>query len=181
MKRAALAALGLMGVLASCNVTVTGPTAQPVTITQLNSYTSDYYYETVENGQTKRNYVICNDRQTRLYLDVSWSGPLSQLGARFTTTRNGSTSSKEVSTNVFGANTSGRDTFTYTIGAGALPLSARSGGPTLAAQKLAAQAIVVTPSTMGNVAVDIWGYNPDGLKSRELQAPGTIPIVASCA
>lgn len=184
MKKLLLAAMGLTGLLASCGGTVV-VTYPAVTITQLNSYTSDFYTERVENGQTVRDYVICNDRATNVYMDTSWSGPLARLAANLTYTSNsGATRQNEISTVQFAADTSGRDVFQYTIGANALTSNAtalsvkKSSG--LSAQSLKPQAIVVSPVAIGTVAVDLWGYNPAGVKSNVLEAPQTIPVLSSC-
>ncbi|MCD0169279.1 hypothetical protein [Deinococcus sp. 23YEL01] len=179
MKKLALAAIGLTGILASCGATVSFE-GQPVSINGA-TYTSNYYYDSIENGQTKRNYVICNDRSTDLYLDLAWSGGLSQVAARFISTKNdGSSQTKVASTSVFNPIYDSRDRFTYTIGTGAVPLSLAKSSSSIAVQKLEAQRIIVTPATIGNVAVDVWGYNEFGYKGPELNIPGTIPIVASC-
>lgn len=183
MKKIALTALGLTGLLASCGPgMIVSPT--PVRITTLNSYTTDYYRERVENGQVVRDYVICNDRTTNLYMDVSWTGPLTRLEARLTYTPTaGASTSRVVSTNTFSPDISGRDIFTYTLeantvtGAGALSATRSSN---LSAQAIKAQAIVVNPANMGTLAVDLWGYNANGVKSNELQAPGTLPVLATC-
>lgn len=180
MKKLMLAAAGLTGILASCGSTGGPVLTTSVTITDA-TYTSDFYYEEVQNGTTVPRYVICNDRTNNLYLNVKWSGYLTQFGARFTKELNdGTTTSTEVNSAVSAPVLNGSRTFTYTMGTGATPLNVSVGGPSLSAQKVNAQAIVVTPTTIGNVFATVWGYNEAGLKGPELPLPGGIPVLASC-
>ena len=174
MKKMLLGAVGLSAVLASCGDV--GVVYEPVTITAINSFTSDYYRVVTDptTGQPRNEYVICYDRPTTVYMDVSWNGPLSRLDARFEGASTNQTTTK--TTGTFPVDTSGNDTFTYQFAAGAAPLSV-SKGNNLGAQNLKPQAIIVNPVNKGTTYVTVWGYNPNGLKSNEYDAPGGIPVV----
>lgn len=168
-----LGAVGLSAMLASCGgVEVV---FEPVTIKAINSYTSDWYREVTDpiTGQTKREYVICYDRPTTVQMDVSWTGPLSRLDAEFEGANTGTTTVK--TTGSFIVDTSGNDVFSYQFAAGMAPLSLSKSG--LGAQSIKAQAIIVNPANRGTTFVTVWGYNPNGLKSNEKQAPQGIPVV----
>lgn len=168
-----LGAVGLSAVLASCgSVDIV---FDPVTITAVNSYTSDYYRDVTDptTGQTKREYVICDDRQTTVQMNVSWTGPLSRLDATFEGANTRETMTK--TTGDFVLDTSGRGDFFYTFDVGMAPLSLSKGK--VGAQSLKPQAIIVNPVNKGTTYVTISGYNPDGLKSNEFDAPQGIPVV----
>lgn len=162
-----LGAVGLSALLASCGGVVV--ISDPVQITAINEYTSDYYYND-QNGN--RVYVICDNRDTNVYMDVSWTGALSRLNARFEGTQDPAI---EKTTGPFVPDVSGRDTFSYTFAPGAAPLSVSKSK--LSAQALKSQAIIVNPVQKGATFVTVWGYNPDGLKSNEFEAPKGIPVV----
>lgn len=170
MKKMLLGAVGLSAVLASCGGV--GVTYSPVTITAVNSFTSDHYRVVTDpnTGLPKNEYVICDDRATTVTMDVSWTGPLSRLDAWFEGATTGQTTARR-STGNFPVDSSGRDTFTYTFAAGTAPLSVSKGNG------LGAQAIVINPVNKGTTYVNVQGFNPNGLPSNIFEAPAGIPVV----
>ncbi|UQN05860.1 hypothetical protein [Deinococcus sp. QL22] len=171
MKKLLLGLVGLSAALASCGVTV--DVGGPVTITALNSYTTDWYRNVADgNGGTKPEYVICDNRNTTVLMDVSWVGTLAQLDVRFEGSQGGVLPK---STGQFSPDSSGNDVFSYVFGPNMAPLSFKKSG--LSAQALKAQAIIVNPVNKGTTFVTISGYTPSGIMSNELKAPQGIPVV----
>jgi len=171
MKKMLLGAVGLSAVLASCGVDMVG--YGPVTLTAVNSFTSDWYRVVTDpnTGQARNEYVICNDERTTVTMDVSWTGPLSQLAAEFEGANTRETTQKV--TDRFAADYSGRDQFTYSFNPGMAPLSMNKGST----PNLKAQAIIVNPTNLGTTYLTVWGYNPDGVQSDTITVPQGIPVV----
>ena len=165
MKKVLLTAVGLTGLLAGCGAVTVA--YGPVTLNSAQ-YTSNWSYTNI-NGQTQ--YIICDDRDTTVTMDVMWTGPLSRLDALFegATTQRAATTR---TTGVFAPDYTGRDTFTYTFGAGMVPLGVTKGETTA----LKAQAIVVNPTNKGTSFVTVQGFNPDGVPSNKIQVPQGIPV-----
>lgn len=139
----------------------------PVTLKSAQ-YTSNWSYVDA-NNQTQ--YIICDDRETTVTMDVTWTGPLARLDALF----EGATTQRAAmtrTTGVFAPDYSGRDTFTYTFGAGMVPLAVAKGD----SGSLKAQAIVVNPTNKGTSFVTVQGFNPDGVPSNKIQVPQGIPV-----
>ncbi|MFB9992546.1 hypothetical protein ACFFLM_11270 [Deinococcus oregonensis] len=171
MKKLLLGLVGLSAALASCGVTV--DVGGPVTLTALNSYTTDWYRNVSDgNGGTKPEYVICDNRDTTVVMDVSWTGTLTRLDVSFEGSQGGKVPE---STGQFSPDSSGNDVFTYTFGPRMAPLSLKKDG--LSAQALKAQAIVVNPVNKGTTFVTLTGYNLSGQPSNPLVAPQGIPVV----
>ncbi|GGK32292.1 hypothetical protein GCM10008955_27690 [Deinococcus malanensis] len=154
----------MAGLLAGCgSVTVA---YEPVTLNSVQ-FTSNWFVES--NGN--RQYIICNDRETTVFMDVRWTGPLARLDARFegqNTTANNTTRT----TGYFAPDYSGARQFTYTFGAGMAPQSLTKGQNAA----LSAQAIVVNPVNRGTTFLTVTGYNPDGVPSNTIQLPQGIPV-----
>lgn len=166
-----IAALGLSGLLASCGGDLgTVNNSSPVTITNIGSFTSDWYYM---DGTTKK-YVICRDKTTTVEFNVSWTGPLARLDATFKGGSTGATVTK--STGYFTPDFSGNDVFTYTFDAGMAPQSFGKGE---AAAKLKAQSIIVTPKNPATTSLTVQGFNQDGNPSNSF--PAVLPLeVVTC-
>ncbi|ASN81037.1 MULTISPECIES: hypothetical protein [Deinococcus] len=162
MKKMLLAAISMTGLLASCGG---GFISAPVDVTAVNGFTSNW---TRTNSQGQQEYIICDDRDTTVTMDVSWTGPLAKLDAYFDGAQGTRfPEGKLQTTGWFAPDTSGRDTFTYTFGPGMAPLKTSSG--------VKAQAIVINPVQKGTTFVTVTGYNPDG-QADSVQAPGGIPV-----
>ncbi|THF69949.1 hypothetical protein E7T06_09300 [Deinococcus sp. Arct2-2] len=171
MKKLLLGLVGLSAALASCGVTV--DVGGPVTITALNSYTSDWYRNVPDgNGGTKPEYVICDNRDTTVVMNVSWVGTLAQLDVSFEGSKGGKLAE---STGQFTPDSSGNDVFTYMFGPNMAPLSLNK--TAISAQSLKPQAIIVNPTNKGTTFVTLTGYSASGLKSNSLVAPQGIPVV----
>ncbi|MFC4425298.1 hypothetical protein [Deinococcus navajonensis] len=165
MKRLLMVALGTSGVLASCTTSGSVP-YEAVNLTGVQ-YTSNWSY-TDANGQTQ--YVICDNRDTTVTMNVTWTGPLARLDALF----EGATTQRAPvvkTTGDFAPDYSGQDTFTYTFAPGLVPLAVGKGS-----SALRAQAIVVNPVNRGTSFVSVRGYNPNGLQSNTVQVPQGIPV-----
>ncbi|MDB5045778.1 MAG: hypothetical protein JWQ08_1828 [Deinococcus sp.] len=171
MKKLLLGLVGLSAALASCGGSV--DIGGPLTITALNSYTTDWYRNVPDgNGGLKPEYVICNDRATTVYMDVSWNGPLSQLAVQFQGSNN---TTVEKRTSVFSPDYSGRDVFNYVFQPGMAPLSLTKSG--VSAQSVKPQAIIVNPVNQGTTFVNIYGFDAYGIQSNTLVGPQGIPVV----
>lgn len=155
-----LAAISMTGLLASCGG---GFISAPVDVTAVNGFTSNW---TRTNSQGQEESIICNDRETTVTMDVSWTGPLAKLDATF---EGANTTNKNTTktTGWFAPDVSGRDTFNYTFGPNMAPLKNNEG--------VTAQAIVVNPVQIGTTYVTVTGYNPDG-QTDSAVAPKGIPV-----
>lgn len=160
-----MAGLGVSGLLASC--ATSGSVPYGAVALQSVQYTSNWSY-TDANGQNQ--YVICDDRDTTVTMNVTWTGPLARLDALF----EGATAQRTPvvkTTGDFQPDYRGQDTFTYTFGAGLVPLALSKGSAALRAQT-----IVVNPTNKGTSFVSVRGYNPNGIQSNTLQVPQGIPV-----
>ncbi|ADY26077.1 hypothetical protein Deipr_0921 [Deinococcus proteolyticus MRP] len=115
MKKIALMALGLTGVLASCGGGTSTIEGAPTTNWQLRSDVKDINNNIILKAGT---YVICNDRPTTVQANVSWGAGVTQvqLWAR------GQKESKPVA--YYNVNpTGGTGTATFTLNGGVAPQS----------------------------------------------------------
>ncbi|MBZ9753102.1 hypothetical protein K7W42_19885 [Deinococcus sp. HMF7604] len=181
MKKAALLSLGLSGLLASCNVTVVGPSVDPVRNFQLQAYQSQYTlpadYTDTRTGTVypKGTSIICDNLNTRLSVTLDWNGTISEVGARLVGRDTGTT--RRVYSNPLGDMYSSRpSTFEFVVGPNTAPLS-------LSAGKLGAQAIVVNPvrtfTVKGATFVDVQARSSDGTTTPIRQSVQAIPV-ADC-
>ncbi len=199
MKRLMMAAVGLTGVLASCGgvevivepITVTPPvlvtptnpgnTGTPVSNLQLVAYQSQYTlptaYTDTKTGTTyaKGSSIICDNLNTRLSVDVDFNGTINQFGVRLEGRDTGATDT--IYSGPLGNIRSSNPTrFEFTVGSNVAPLS-------LGANKLAPQAIVVTPvntfTVKGATFVSVQAKSADGTVSNLVDSVQAIPV-ADC-
>lgn len=184
MKKMLLGAVGLSAVLASCgDLTVTlNPfvpdigTRQPSTtlrLTELSSFTTNWQLsEKVrdQNGQiiSAGSYLICDNRNTDLTVNLKWTGDLRRLYVQFRGANSGATRGVNYF-NFTGNTTSGSGTATYTFAPGTAPLS------------LNPQAIIVNPiknvNVKGYTYVQLQGLDQNGNYSNVIQSVTQIPVV----
>lgn len=174
MKKMLLGAVGLSAMLASCGGVIV---ADPVTNLTVTGYQTNYQLTTDvrdQNGQTitKGSYVICDNRNTRVGVDVSWRGGLQQLAIQFKGARTGET--KTVATEDYGPiDYRGAGRYEYTLQPGMAPQSLKNG--------IGAQAIIVNPITNVNVKgytfVRVQGYDAAGNASNISESVTQIPVV----
>ncbi|GGL83060.1 hypothetical protein GCM10010840_21040 [Deinococcus aerolatus] len=179
-----MAAVGLTGVLASCGgVTVTAdfgfaPGSQYAPSLKLNelSYSTNYQAKTAftdQNGNTVRagEYLICDNANTTMLVDLKWTGGLNKLYLQFKGLSTGAT--QTVPFYAFnGSDTSGAGQAKFTFGPNTAPLSLSS--------KLVSQAIVVNPvivNVKGNTYVRVQGIDQSGYNSNILESVTAIPVV----
>lgn len=169
-----LGAASLSAVLASCG----GVTpVSPVRNLSVTGYETSYRLtQNVrdQNGNTiaAGSYVICDNRDTRVGVDVSWTGGLSQLAIQFTGARTGQT--KTVATEDYGPiDYRGAGRYEYTLTPGMAPQTLKNG--------LGAQAITVNPITnvtvKGYTYVRVQGYDAAGGASNIAESVTQIPVV----
>ncbi|MFC4639417.1 hypothetical protein [Deinococcus hohokamensis] len=176
MKRLLMVVLGASGLLASCNVTVTAPNVTPGTgasgtlrLTQLNAFETSYKLTqdvTDQNGQfiAAGTSVICDDADTTMYADVSWSGYLSKLYVQFKGLNTGQYQNVDPFTV---GRADGRGTATYTFTPGMAPLSVKP------------QAIIVNGrvNRLGNTYVRLQGLDQAGQYSNILESTTAVPVL----
>ncbi|GGO30990.1 hypothetical protein GCM10008949_26280 [Deinococcus humi] len=193
-----MAAVGLTGVLASCGgVEVTidpGIISNPVLITptnpgtgitpvsnlQLLSYQSEYTlptaYTDTKTGATyaKGSSVICDNLNTRMSVDVDFSGTINRFGVRLDG-RDTPATGTIFSGPLGNIQSSNPTRFEFTLGNGVAPLSL--------GDKLKAQAIVVTPvntfTVKGATFVSVQAMSADGTLSEVVDSVQAIPV-ADC-
>lgn len=178
MKKILLASVAGAGLLASCGGVLT---ADPVTNLAVSSYSTDWQLNSDvrdQNGQVipKGTYLICDNKNTKMQVGVTFQGGLQQLALQFKGYNTGTT--KTVATNPLNAtNSSGSGTYEYTFGPNTAPLSVNGGN-------LSAQAIIVNPITnvtvKGYTYVRVQGYDLAGNASNVATSPTAIPV-ADCA
>lgn len=183
MKRLMMAAVGLTGVLAGCggvDVVVDygfAPGNQYAPNLKLNelSYTTNYQASADfndQNGNTVRkgDYLICDNRNTTMFVDLEWTGGLNRLYLQFKGLKTGAT--KTVPFYAFnGSDTSGAGQAQFTFGPETAPLSLNTVSP---------QAIVVNPvivNVKGNTYVRVQGVDQNGFNSNILESVTAIPVV----
>lgn len=181
MKKLLMAAVGLTGVLASCGVEVSTP-VDPVSNLKLVNFTSEYVLANdavdVNSGKqySKGTPIICNNRNTRLSVDVTYNGTINEFGARLEGRDTGTTKTiySQPLGNVYSGNPS---TFEFTVGPNTAPLSVQPKG-------VSAQAINVTPvntiSVQGASFVTVQARSGDGTVSDTDSSVQALPI-ANCA
>lgn len=180
-----LGAVGLSALLASCGeITIVIPdpipNTQPSTTLKLKAvagYSTSYRLTQDvrdQNGQTiaAGTYVICDNRNTDMTVDVTWTGGLSKLYAQFKGLRTGDY--ENVTFYPFGSvNYSGSGTATYTFGPGTAPQSV--------GKNVSVQGIVVNPVTNVNVKgytyVRLQGLDENGRASNIVESVTAIPVV----
>ena len=177
MKKILLASVAGAGLLASCGGVVT---SNPVSNLAVTSYSTDWQLSTDVRDQSgqiipKGTYLICDNKNTKMSVGVTWQGGLQQLALQFKGYTTGQT--KTVATNPLNAtNYSGSGTYDYTFGPLTAPLNVGGG-------KLSTQAIVVNPISTVNVKgytyVLVQGYDLGGTGSNVAQSQKAIPV-ADC-
>lgn len=183
MKKLALAAIGLTGILASCGVTVTvsdgfTPGSDASNSLSLNEFAYSTQYRTKtdyrdQNGSfiAAGSYIICDNKNTIMYVDLNWTGGLKQVYVQFKGLKTGGTegvSFYSYST----ADYSGSEVLEATFGPGTAPLSISG--------KLGAQTIEVNPVILdvkGNTFVKIQGLDEIGRYSNVLTSAQAFPVV----
>lgn len=141
MKKIALTALGLTGLLASCGISPVVVT-DPARNLQLLAFESQYRLPTAYTDTgTGTVYpagtsIICDNANTRLQATLDWDGDARRIGIQLEgSVEDPITVFTPISSNGYSANPS---TVEVTFGPGVAPLSVKAAG-------LKAQAIVVTP------------------------------------
>ncbi|GBF06571.1 hypothetical protein DAERI_090157 [Deinococcus aerius] len=180
-----LGAVGLSAVLASCgDITVVIPDPIPgtlpsptLTLEAVAGYSTNYRLTRDvrdQNGQTiaAGTFVVCNNLNTQMAVDVTWTGGLSKLYAQFKGLRTGDY--ENVTFYPFGSvDYSGSGTATYTFGPNTAPQSV--------GKSVSAQAIVVNPVTNVNVKgytyVRLQGLDENGRASNIVESVTAIPVV----
>lgn len=186
MKKVLLAAMGLSGVLASCGGSVVvgvgggyygDGQSTNLQLNSLTNYRTSWQLSSNVQDQSGRTltagtYIICDNTNTDISVDLTWTGGLSKLGLQLRGVN--SDTYRNISVYPYSVvDTSGSGTATYSLGAAMAPLATKS--------SLSAQAIVVNPIT----AVDIKGYtyvraqglDAFGLASNVLTSGYSIPVV----
>lgn len=185
MKKLALAAIGLTGILASCGATVTvtggftpGSGASNSLSLKEFAYSTQYRTTTAftdQNGNTVQagSYVICDNLNTEMYVDLKWQGGLSKLYVQFEGLTTGDRRNLEFySYGNVDYSGSGRATSTLTPATAPLRVLTQS--------KLSAQAIVVNPVIVrvkGNTYVKMQGLDEGGQYSNVLTSAQAFPVV----
>lgn len=186
MKRLLIAAVGLTGVLASCGVDIVvdprpNPNIVPVSNLKLLSFTSQYVLANdavdVDNGDkyAKGTSIICDNKNTRLSVDVTYNGTINRFGVRLEGRDSEQTKTifSQALGNVYSQNPS---VFEFVVGPNTAPLSVQSAG-------LNAQSIVVTPintiSVKGASFVSVQAESGDGTVSNVVPSVQALPI-ANC-
>ena len=179
--------IGLTGLLASCNVTVTpgpggGGQSSILSLNAITSYKSSWVLQNDafdQNGAklSKGTQIICDNRNTDLDVGVSWTGGLQRIGVQFVGLKTGATSNVRVFGDAYSSTDfSGSGVATITIGKGVAPLKVGSG--------LSAQAIIVNPvntvTVKGNTYVQAIGEDRNGDLSNVVQSVTAIPV-ADCS
>ncbi|WP_229777957.1 hypothetical protein [Deinococcus seoulensis] len=185
MKKLALAAIGLTGILASCGatVTVTGgftPGTGASNSLRLKDFAYSTQYRTTtaftdQNGNTVAagSYVICDNLNTEMYVDLTWQGGLSKLYVQFEGLNTGATKDQQFFS--YGqVDYSGSGRATSTLAPNTAPLRV------LTQNKLSAQAIVVNPVIVrvkGNTFVRVQGVDQNGQYSNIKESAQAFPVV----
>ncbi|MFN4252392.1 hypothetical protein [Deinococcus sp.] len=185
MKKLVLAAIGLTGILASCGVTVTvsdgfTPGSGASGSLRLNDFAYSTQYRTTtaftdQNGNTVAagSYVICDNLNTEMYVDLTWQGGLSKLYVQFEGLNTGNKRNLEFySYGNVDYSGSGRATSTLTPNTAPLRV--------LTQNKLSAQAIVVNPVIVrvkGNTFVRVQGVDQNGQYSNIKESAQAFPVV----
>ncbi|GGK92389.1 hypothetical protein [Deinococcus radiotolerans] len=183
MKKIALVASALAITLAGCavNVSVPGP-FQPGTpgssALNLGTFSYSTQYQTAvdytdQNGNfiAAGSYIICDNKSTEMYVNLTWTGGLKQVYLQF----EGAKTDGVQNFNFYSygsADYSGSAQLTATLGRGTAPLSLPG--------RLGAQAIVVNPVILdvkGNTSVKIQGVDAQGRYSNVLESPQAFPVV----
>lgn len=176
-----MAALGMTGLLAGCSVEI-GTPIEPVSNLKLLKYTSEYVLANdavdTNTGQTysKNTPIICNDRSTRLSVDVTFNGTINEFGVLLEGSRTGNT--KPIYSQPLGNMSSGNPSvFEFVVGPNAAPQSVQRAG-------LSAQGITVTPintiSVQGASFVTVQARSGDGTVSNPVSSVQALPI-ANCS
>lgn len=185
MKKIALMAMGLAGVLASCgpvalafNPFVTTERSSVLNLHNVIEYRTSYQLsEAVRDVNTNitlpaGTYVICDNKVTDVETRFTWSGPLNSIYAQFEGVKSGEKTGAGLGT-YSGASTAGDGTARFTFNPGMAPLSLESG--------LSAQSIVVNPITNVNVKgatqLKIIGVDPNKRVSNVIGASAALPVV----
>ena len=160
MKKFLLAAIGATGLLASCGpdggVTVD---SNPPTLTNASGlYTNHKLSVTATDANTGTvypagTYVVCDNKNTTIELNVSWTGQLWDLDL-FTIGGYYGTNYDYLGSYTAGGRWNGTGTIEYTFGPNAAPLSING--------KLSAQAITVNPV----VAINVKGFTGIAVQGR---------------
>ncbi|MCD0161579.1 hypothetical protein IHN63_09700 [Deinococcus sp. 6YEL10] len=169
--------------LASCGVTVTvsdgfAPGSGASGSLRLNDFAYSTQYRTTtaftdQNGNTvpAGSYIICDNKNTTMYVDLNWTGGLKQVYVQFEGLKTGD--KERVSFYSYGAaDYSGSEVLDATFGPGTAPLSISG--------KLGAQAIVVNPVIVrvkGNTYVKMQGLDEFGRYSNVLTSAQAFPVV----
>ena len=171
--------LGLTGLLASCNVTVT-PGGPSGTLTGVTSFSSQYVTDRTITDQTghtyaQGTYLICDNYDTPLTIGYSWAGTLSNV--KFTLKGyNTGGSSTALNRTYSPASSAGSDSFTGTVGAGIAPLSL-PGSTALKSQSITVNPVVT--NVKGASFVSVSGTGGDGYDAGTVEST-TVIIIADC-
>lgn len=183
MKKLLIAAVGMTGILAGCgSVTVTGDFgfapggqyAPNLTLKEIG-YSTNYQASanfTDQNGGTvqKGDYLICDNANTTMFVDLKWTGGLNKLYLQF----KGLTTGAKQTVPFYAFNssdTSGSGQAQFTFGPNTAPLSVN---------KVVPQAIVVNPvivNVKGNTYVRVQGVDQNGFNSNIIESVTAIPVV----
>lgn len=178
-----LAAVGLVGLLASCgpnstlqitikdaNPWLTYEKAPELKLKDITSFTTNHTLSAdVKDSNTGRtiskgSYVICDNMNTQLSVGLTWQGKLSELYAQFQGMNTGEVLNKTVPNYKIAYPTAGKGTAEFQIGAGMAPLG-----------------ITVNPVTvvkvLGETTVALQGVDENGYASNAIAAVNAIPVM----
>lgn len=181
---------GLSALLASCDITVRvpdqvvpnqGTQSTTLKLTKVTSFSSEYTLQRSafdQNGNILPvgSSIICDNRDTRLEVDVAWSGDLQQIGVQFKGLSTGDVSTTRVfGTKYTAPDYSGQGFANIVVSPGMAPLKVSSG--------LSAQRITPTPITnvnvKGNTYVQAIALDSRGRQSNVVESVNAIPV-ADC-
>ncbi|WP_293911373.1 hypothetical protein [Deinococcus sp.] len=170
--------VGLTGLLASCNVTVTpGGTTDNLQLSNVSEFSSVYSLRSAQTDQTGASYaagtyVICDNIDTDITVGYRWTGGIKKVAFQLVGYNNGGNSDTYSYTYTL-TDFSGSDSLTGTIGAGLAPLKIHDG--------LKRQAIIVNPVFVvkGKSYVRVQGVDSYGNKSNVVESP-TVILIADC-
>lgn len=178
--------VGAAALLAACSPSFNGgQTSKSLTLNQVTDFTSSYTTaQTYVDSSTGRvipagSDIICDNANTDLQFNFTWTGPLYQAGVRLKGLKTGAVTSTILSNATPGGDTSGVGSGTVRVAPGVAPQSVSFGG-------MKAQAIVPTPIPTANLNVKGYSYlqvvatDTSGLNSNIIESPTEIPV-ADCS
>jgi hypothetical protein len=161
--------VGLTGVLASCDVTITpGNQSGLVVYADSLTLTSDYTISNQAfNGSSYSGPVICDDRRTNLQFNFDYLGDLQSVSVNL----RGVTTQEPKPLQVTNYNLSaGRGIVNFYASSGSVPLSIPS--------KINTQAIIVSPKIIGSTYIEMIADSSTG--STRTLTSNALPVLASC-